>query len=362
MITDSDAARRYLEARKAVRDAKNPMAFLHLGSLYAKGIGTTENHALANYFYEKALAMGCQEAEAYIDKEYALGYRTVLITVTRMLPDTEDAPPETVAKLRKLMEKARINKNFGVLSRLRGYLPLFYPDYDQEKGYDDLINNRDTIDADISYALCTADNWSEIRVNLLDSMLEQLFAPVIQDTDLLQRLFDSNIRSLVSKDEDDLLQCLVNLNASYKALCDTYELERKDILDFGRLDILPFFKPSLIPVFRREIFCCLLSLRGVSPQIDKFLGCLDSDEKLLNLCEEVEDEDLQLFLISFVEYNIDTDSLLLTYRDLWRSCRNHDLAPLSQYFNEFLSKVSDLQIEHQIPEYTSENLPRIIWA
>ena len=59
MITEKDAARQYHEARKAIRTATDPMAFVHLGQLYAQGIGTRENHVLANYFYDKALAMGC---------------------------------------------------------------------------------------------------------------------------------------------------------------------------------------------------------------------------------------------------------------------------------------------------------------
>ena len=46
----------YDEARKAIRGGKDPMAFLHLGIIYANGIGITQNHALANYFFDKAAA------------------------------------------------------------------------------------------------------------------------------------------------------------------------------------------------------------------------------------------------------------------------------------------------------------------
>ena len=77
MNTEIDAIRQYLEARKAVRNATNPKAFLRLGKLYAQGIGTKENHVLSNYFYEKALAMGCKEAESLI-------YPT--ISTRRLLP------------------------------------------------------------------------------------------------------------------------------------------------------------------------------------------------------------------------------------------------------------------------------------
>ena len=72
MNKNKDAAKQYLEARKAIRGGKDPMAFLSLGKLYAQGIGTTENHVLANYFYEKALYMGSKEAERFISYRYRI--------------------------------------------------------------------------------------------------------------------------------------------------------------------------------------------------------------------------------------------------------------------------------------------------
>ena len=44
----------YDEARKAIRGGKDPVAFMHLGILYAQGIGVTQNHILAHYFLKKA--------------------------------------------------------------------------------------------------------------------------------------------------------------------------------------------------------------------------------------------------------------------------------------------------------------------
>ena len=76
MITEKDAARQYHEARKAIRTATNPMAFVHLGQLYAQGIGTRENHVLANYFYDKALAMLNKLKSTYVDRAKSVtGYK-----------------------------------------------------------------------------------------------------------------------------------------------------------------------------------------------------------------------------------------------------------------------------------------------
>ena len=59
----------YDEARRAAREGKDPTAFLHLAIIYSKGLGVTPNRTLANYFFEKALSMGCADATDYIDQE-----------------------------------------------------------------------------------------------------------------------------------------------------------------------------------------------------------------------------------------------------------------------------------------------------
>jgi hypothetical protein len=40
----------YNKACKAIRDGKDPMAFLHLGILYTQGVDVSRNDILANYF------------------------------------------------------------------------------------------------------------------------------------------------------------------------------------------------------------------------------------------------------------------------------------------------------------------------
>ena len=61
------------DAQKAIKGGKDPKAFLHLGIIYAQGIGTTQNEILATYFIKKALDMGCQEAKEYINMKYESG-------------------------------------------------------------------------------------------------------------------------------------------------------------------------------------------------------------------------------------------------------------------------------------------------
>lgn len=359
MITEKDAARQYHEARKAIRTATNPMAFVHLGQLYAQGIGTRENHVLANYFYDKALAMGCKEAESLIDQEYDTGQRSIVLDIMTAMKDIESVAPSKIERLKSRLEKERIKKNFGYLSHIRYHLAFFYPDYNQEQGYDDLLNYRDTRDADISYSLCTSGNWSENHLDILESMLQQLYAPITQDAELFQNILDKDNIFLFDNNEQELLRCLRNLRASYDEICQDFEVEKKEITQVDVKDTLPYFRVSLIPLLRRQAFRCVLSIRHLDPLVNDFLGCLQSDEQLLNICEVVKNQSIQLFLISFVEFNIDTDSILIDHQQTLQSLRNHDLRPLAQRLNATIERIREAGIDHQLPEFTTDNLPSI---
>ena len=298
-----------VDAQKAIKGGKDPRAFLHLGILYAQGIGTEQNDILATYFIKKSLDMGCKEAEEYFNMKF-----------------------------------------------IREHLKLFYPEYNKEKAISDILNNRNTVDADILYSLCTSDNTSEIYIKSQESLLKQLFAP-ISNEDSLWEYFNTD---MLSKDESELAQCLVNLTASYDKICQKYDVERKDIYTLESLDLYPYIKiPSLVEL-RKQAFRCLLSIKNTDPNIqDKYLECLDSDEKLLNVCEEVKDQDIQLFLISFVELNIDIEALELTALSLLHAYRNNNLQPLVDHLNDCVNRLKKAGIKNHLPYYTLGLLPPI---
>ena len=327
MNMNKDAAKQYLEARKAIRGGKDPMAFLKLGSLYAQGIGTSENHVLANYFYEKALYMGSKEAESYIRHEYDTGMRNIateFIHAVNMADSIDDIPPAKMDRFRKQIEKARIKKNYGILSRLRDDLHIFYPDYNHEKAFDDILNDRDTVNADICYALSTIDNYSDVDVDTTESLLAQLYVPITQDTDLFQRILDSENGDLLDSNVGEILQCLVNFTHSYDMICKKYEVDKKEITPVSAHDMFPFFNAPLLSLLRRQAFRCILSIKDLGSYMDDYLDHLGNDEHLLNICE-IPDEDA-----------------------------------LAQRLNIFVKKLTDANMEHQLPEFTPDTLPPIV--
>ena len=350
----------YDNARMAIRNAKDPMAFLRLGDLYAKGIGTLENHTLACYFYEKALFLGCQEAESIIEKEYDTGKKSKVRSIFNAMGHLGILSPSKIDYLRRLIEKERIKKNYGILSSVREHLPFFYPDYNEEKAHDDILNDRDTIDADICHSLSTTDNQSEFFVDQLEHLLEQLFAPVTRDVDLCQKMVELSNYDILVKDEHEYLQAIVNLRASYHITCQRYNVEEEDIYDFTPKDVFPYMRTSLIPLWRKQALKSLLSIRGIDSLIEEYLDHLDSDNDLLDICDKVKDQDLQLFLISVVEMNIDAESLLFDLHTLLKAYRDHRLEVLAEHLNAFAHRLTDVGFGHLLPEFTPDNLPPII--
>lgn len=356
MIKNEDAAKQYLEARKAIRGGKDPLAFLNLGSLYAQGIGITENHVLANYFYDKAANMGYEEACHYITKEYESGARNLKEDIEKELDASGSLSPVKLSRFKKMLEAIRAKKFYGLFSSARQYIHLFYPDYQQDKAISDILNRRDTVDADILYSQSTSDNKSEFDVEAQESLLSQLFAPVSMDDDLWEQI---NTDAL-GQDEMELAQALVNLTSSYDKICQKYDVEYKEIFSIELIGLLPYIQiPSLVEL-RKQVFRSLLSIKNLDPNIqDQFLDHLDSDETLLKIVENVKDQDMQMFLISFVEVNIDIDILERKSLSLLRAYRVNNLEPLAEYLNAFVSRLTESGFKHQFPVFSTKNLPTI---
>ena len=339
------------------------MAFLYLGILYAQGIGTEQNDVLADYFLKKSLDMGCKAAEEYLNVEYESGKKDFATEFESYIGEDGSTSRETIAKLRARVEVERKAKQYGNLSRIRKHLVLIYPEYNREKAIQDILNGRESIDADILYTLSTADNRSEVFLESQDKLLQQLYAPITSDSWLYDTITELDDTDLISKDESELAQCIVNLTSSYSIICKKYNISPHEIYSLDSLCLYPYIKISDLALLRRQGFRALLSIKDVDSAIhEKFLSCLDSDEKLLNVCEEIQDQDIQLFLISFVELNIDIESLEITSLSLLKSYRENNTEPLAEHLNDFVNRLEKCNIQHDLSVFTTKNLPPIdLW-
>ncbi len=296
----------------------------------------------------------------YLEWGYESGTRDFGDEINTIIGDPSEVSRETIAKLKVRIEKERMAGNIGNLARMRQNLLMFYPEYSREKAISDILNNRHTVDADILFTLSTGDNRSEVYIESQDRLLQQLYDPITSDTQLYDAIIEADDTDLLGKDENELLQCIVNLTSSYAAICKKYGIKPQHIFSLNSLRLYPYIKVSVLALLRRQGFRALLSIKDVDSAIhEKFLNCLDSDEKLLNVCEEIKDQDLQLFLISFVELNIDIESLEINSLALLKAYRNNNLMPLVEHINAFVDRQNKVCIKNHQPFYTLETLPQI---
>ncbi|MBR0273894.1 MAG: SEL1-like repeat protein [Bacteroidaceae bacterium] len=347
----------YDDLRKAIRTRQDPQAFLQLGICYARGIGTSRNHALASYFYEKARALGCAEAAAYLDEEYDLGTRHIALEIRAAFESSETVPTAAMERFRRRLESERRQHNYGIIFQIRDLLPHFYPTYNEEKAMNDVLHGRDTVDADLFYATGTEDNNWEISIVALEHFLLQLYAPVIQDPAFAQIPKEGDLTTLLSNDEKELLHCIDKLTNMYDSLCSAYGINPQEIQRVPDLLSIPYIHVPNLILLRRQAFRCLLSLQQVDPQsLDTYLSERTNDMRLLEICERVLDRDLQAFLIFFVELNVDINLVEEQYHKLLTAFRENRLDQLARHLNDYANRLTAMGIEHQLPAFTLESL------
>lgn len=338
----------YDEARKALRDKGDAQSYLHLGILYSKGMGIGENHALANYFYNKALAMGCQEAEAYIDKEYESGNRKAEDELRLALEDIDHVGPLRLRRLKKIVEKARVNHNEGILALIRNHFNVFYPQYSQENAIDDILENRNSVDADLFASLCSAENKAEMDIQAVDKFLQLVYSPIEGDEGLRQCIKGKE-EDLLSKDEQELLMCYSNFMESYDTVCNKYPVNRKELSPVESLELFPYLSLQTLRQLRRQSLRCLLSAKELDPIItDEFLNHLDNTTMLLGICEKIEDQDLQFFVIEFVEMNVDIKIIEEAQQGHMNAYKNKISLGLADLAVQYAERLENAGIDYQL--------------
>jgi len=359
--TPDGGAASYECLRKAIRNQSCGLAFLRLGISYVQGVGTASNHVLAGYFFEKALALGCREADKYIDLEYDYGSKSIAQEILAALKEDNIIDPASMERFRRRLEKDRSKGNFGVLAQVRDYLHLFYPDYDQERAMDDVLNGRNTLEADLYIATGTENNRYETTIDTVEHFLSRLYAPFTQDPELCRAIRDSEEFELLTYDEKELLYSAQKFTDMYDKVCKRHHtVVKKEAPHSLGQGLFPYIPMSLLTQWRRQIFQCLLSTKGVEPDVmDRFLLSLANDSDLMYVSERVRDRDLQFFLIYFVELNMAISAIEEQHQKLFALYRENHPELLAQHLNDYVQKLSDAGISHSLPTFTSNNLPSI---
>lgn len=350
----------FFHARKAISDKNNPLALLRLGRIYEFGIGTLMNYTMAHYFYRQALSHGCPQAEEYIIREYTEGTRSLLADFEADKGEADQPSPSTLSWYKKILEEERKQKNYALLSQMRQYIPLFYPDYDSKDAIIDILNHRDTYKVDIYYALSTIDNTEERNHEAREQFMQQLCKPLIDEPGLSQRIDAVSPKEWLGKDEGEFFQAYFNFVLSYMNICEQNDVAEQDIIAANDMTIFPYIPMATLSSLRRQMVNCLLSVVDVDPLVrSEYITNLNSDTHLLEVSEKIRDKELQLFLVSFIELNLDIEILQQRQRILYNAYHRGVFAPLCTFLNDLAQSFSEAGIPHHLPEFTPANLPEI---
>lgn len=116
----------------------------------------------------------------------------------------------------------------------------------------------------------------------------------------------------LGSEESELAQAYVNYQSSVQKLSQTYL--HKDFESLFDIDNLyPNYKPSLGHIITADLVNGWLVMSEIFPNDVGRFSVSSTDEEFLNFAETLQNQDLQLAVISYVEILIDMESCELTY-------------------------------------------------
>lgn len=119
-------------------------------------------------------------------------------------------------------------------------------------------------------------------------------------------------RPKLGADESELAQAFVNYQSSIQKLSQTY-LNRDFECSFEIDDLYPNYKPGLASFISQDLINGWMILSEIFPNEVGRFPVSSTDEEFLNFAETLQNQDLQLAVISYVEILIDMESCELSY-------------------------------------------------
>lgn len=246
----------------------------------------------------------------------------------------------------------------GCLSPFKPNLNEIFPEYNREIGLKDFINNNPSRHSQMFYAQ-SVDVDGEMYVHEQDCLLSKLLECVEKDSCSLE----IRKRQLcLLQDDMEMWRsngAMVNFNDSYQGVCESRNIQPID--DFSRFPyehVFPFIPREKAVEYRKRVLRAFLSVILNDENLHDLLDIINDSEKLLNYAEKIEsDQILQLFIISFVEVDLDVSAILITGTELLQALASQNLGALVEFVNKYIGSIEESGIAHDIPPVTLMNLP-----
>jgi hypothetical protein len=190
---------------------------------------------------------------------------------------------------------------------------------DDEDDFEKLLNNFINSNGDKNGTDEEADDSAFIQLSDEDEKADEQITNEI-DQDLVASIAAGKEAAVeqanqpnLGCDESELAQAFINFQTSVNKLA-TEKLKQKFECDFTIDDLYPNYKPSVGRVLSNDMVNGWLLLAKMYPNDVGNFSPASSDEEFLNFAEKLNNQDLQLAIISYVEVLIDIESCELSYQ------------------------------------------------
>lgn len=194
---------------------------------------------------------------------------------------------------------------------------IFDDNEDFEKLLNSFINDKNGADSEDEKKTDSpfgklSEEGEKINAQISAEMEEDLAAVLAVGKEEAVAAEQENLPNL-GADESELAQAFINFQASVDKLTKENLKQNFECL-FSIDDLYPNYKPSVGRLISNDIVNGWMLLSKMFPnEIGKFSPS-SSDEEFLNFAEKLQNQDLQLAVISYVEILIDIESCELGYQ------------------------------------------------
>lgn len=239
----------------------------------------------------------------------------------------------------------------GYLRKRKEHFDILFPDYLPERILNgDFSNERDF---KLFYAEKTIHKGDNI---ITDLALKDIFKPMSNDISYGEIISKEN---KVVVNAGDFVTAIRDLTSSYNAVCkDNPQIVKEHIDEFKFEMLVPVCSPEQMQRFGMQALKALISVRSLfEEQWDNILSNYDNLDKMLDVAEVTKDQNLQLFLIEYVELQIELDSHFEYAERLQTMYLDNNKQGIADELNAYVDRLNNESIEHNLPYFTTENLP-----
>lgn len=241
----------------------------------------------------------------------------------------------------------------GCLSPIISGITELFPEYNKDKGIDDFIKDKHSLDSQLFYAQ-SVEIDGEWYVEEQDILISKLLEGIQNDKCAAELI---NQELCFIQDDWELWHrggAMENFNSSYIEVCKAKGIQPiHDVSPFPYKKVFPFYRRADAVKYRQNALRALLSVILSDERLYPVLNIIGNSEELLNYAEKIDsDPVLQLFIISFVEVDIDVSNILCAGVDLLKAFAEDNLDALLKFVQECIKKIEESSITHNITPVT----------